>query len=234
LSTLDEVDGFILKSRSPSCGLRDSKRYPTVEKGAAVGKGAGVFAAQVLERFGDLAVEDEKRLSNLRIREHFLTKLFTLARFRMVKRVKAMGVLVRFHTTHKLLLMAYNQKEMRLLGRIVANAEKAPFSEVIAAYDTHLKRALARLPRRTSPVNVCMHALGHVSPRLSAREKRFFLHLLERYRQEQVPLRAALSVLQSWILRFEEEYLREQLFFSPYPEALVDLHDSGKERDIRT
>ncbi|RMF90465.1 MAG: DUF523 domain-containing protein, partial [Nitrospinota bacterium] len=33
LSTLDEVDGFILKSRSPSCGLRDSKRYPTVEKG---------------------------------------------------------------------------------------------------------------------------------------------------------------------------------------------------------
>ena len=31
LSSLDEVDGFILKSKSPSCGIRDVKIYTSIE-----------------------------------------------------------------------------------------------------------------------------------------------------------------------------------------------------------
>ena len=46
--------------------------------------GPGLFAAAVLDRFGHLAVEDEGRLRNHRIREHFLTRLFALARLRDV------------------------------------------------------------------------------------------------------------------------------------------------------
>ncbi|MGB2696677.1 MAG: DUF523 and DUF1722 domain-containing protein, partial [Candidatus Zixiibacteriota bacterium] len=138
LDSLDEVDGFILKNRSPSCGIKDVKVYAGAEKGMAVRKGKGFFASSVLERFSHLAIEDEGRLTNFRIREDFLTKAFTLARFRQVKKSRSMRELVGFQTENKFLLMAYNQKEMRILGRIVANHEKKPKEEVFRNYEHHL------------------------------------------------------------------------------------------------
>ena len=76
LDGLKEVDGFILKNRSPSCGFTDVKVYAGPEKGAAIGRTAGFFGGAVLEKVGDRAVEDEGRLLNLSIREHFLTRVF--------------------------------------------------------------------------------------------------------------------------------------------------------------
>ena len=62
LDGLKEVDGFILKNRSPSCGFTDVKVYSGPEKGASIGRTAGFFGGAVLEKFGDRAVEDEGRL----------------------------------------------------------------------------------------------------------------------------------------------------------------------------
>ncbi len=78
----------------------------------------------MLERFDDRAIEDEGRLRNLGIREHFLTRIFAFARFRLVQQSGSMSDLVRFHAANKLLLMAYNKEKMRELGRIVANGER--------------------------------------------------------------------------------------------------------------
>ena len=64
LDSLDDVDGFILKSRSPSCGLKDVKVYSGLDKGAATSKDSGFFGKDVLDRFGGFAIEDEGRLSN--------------------------------------------------------------------------------------------------------------------------------------------------------------------------
>jgi hypothetical protein len=85
LDTLEKVDGFILKNRSPSCGFTDVKFYSGPERGPAIGRTAGLFGGAVLQKFGDLAVEDEGRLKNLSIREHFLTRIFALARLRKLQ-----------------------------------------------------------------------------------------------------------------------------------------------------
>jgi uncharacterized protein YbbK (DUF523 family) len=82
LSGLGTVDGFILKARSPSCGVRDAKVFHTDDEGAAFDSGPGLFAAQVLERFPQAAVEDEAGMNDLGRRHHFLTKAFALARAR--------------------------------------------------------------------------------------------------------------------------------------------------------
>ena len=124
LDGLKQVDGFILKNRSPSCGFTDVKVYAGPEKGAAIGRAAGFFGGAVLEKFGDRAVEDEGRLLNLNIREHFLTRVFVFARFRSLQQSVSMHDLVHFHATNKLLLMAYSQTKLRELGRIVANADR--------------------------------------------------------------------------------------------------------------
>ena len=228
LSGLPEVDGFIMKSRSPSSGIKDVKIYPGLEKVAATGKGPGFFGGKIIEKFAPMAIEDEGRLTNFELREAFLTRVFTHADFRRVKRSGKMKDLVAFQAASKLLLMAYNQKEMKELGRITANREKKGFAEVAEEYEEHLNLAMAKTPRKTSIINVLMHAMGYFKRELTAKEKAYFLDLMEKYRKGNLPLSSLQSVLYGWIVKYENEYLETQTFFRPFPEGLVLTRDSGK------
>ena len=119
---------------------------------------------------------------------------------------------------------------MRALGKIVGNQDKKPLEEVLAAYEEHLHKALSKTPRRSTHINTLMHALGYFSKKLTSKEKAHFLDLLEDYRNHKIPLSAVLTVLQSWIVKYDEEYLARQTFFETYPKELSDISDSGKGR----
>ncbi len=232
LGELGEVDGFILKHRSPSCGIKDVKIHSPRDNAPALGKGPGFFGGAILDTFPLLPAEDEGRLNNFRIREHFLTRLFILADFRRVKSSGAMRDLVEFHSDNKFLLMAYSQTGLKTMGNLVANPQKRGPAEVIEEYGQHLQQSLAKLPRYTSNINVLMHALGYFKEGITGREKTFFLDQLALYRAGKVPLSAPISVVNAWISRFDEVYLARQTFFSPYPWELVEIVDSGKGRDV--
>jgi uncharacterized protein YbgA (DUF1722 family) len=139
-----------------------------------------------------------------------------------------MNNLVEFHARHKLILMSYHQTIMRQLGKIAANQGQRKPKTVFGDYQILLCKALARPPRVMSPINVLMHAMGYFSEKVTSGEKKFFLDMLEQYRQKKIPLSVCSAVIKSWIVRFNEKYLAQQYFFSPYPEALVELSDSGK------
>lgn len=223
LDSLGDIDGFILKGRSPSSALRGVKIYPALKNAASIGRGPGFFGGAVKERFSHLALEEEGRLKNSRIREHFLRKLFTLAGFREARDSNDINELMKFHTDNKLFLTSYNQKELRILGRIVANKEKKPIEEIIEDYAGHLYSALRQAPRCTSYTNVLTKSMGYFSGRLSKNEKSFFLNLIEKYLDGKVPLIVPVDVVKSWIVRFDEDYLERQTFFHPYPEDLLDV-----------
>ena len=230
LSELRGVDGFILKSRSPSCGIRDVKAFTSAAHSSPEGKTRGFFGGAVVDRFSGAAIEDEGRLRNYVVREHFLTKLFARARFRAVATSGSVQRLVDFHTQNKLLLMAYDQTRMRELGRLVGSHGRIPAPEVLAAYGTGLGLAMARAPRYTSNINVMMHIAGFFSEALNRAEKAFFRRQVERYRERRIPLSTLQGVLRSWVVRFNQPYLMTQSFFEPYPERLMTLSDSGKGR----
>ncbi len=231
LAKLGPVDGFVLKGKSPSCGLTDVKLFAYAGKSSPLpGKIAGFFGQAVLEQFPDTAVEDEGRLLNFTLREHFFTRIYTSARFRQLPRTLA--TLVQFHAENKLLLLGYNQTRMRELGRLVANPDRLPATEVYRAYAQGLSRALARPPRPQSIVNVMEHALGYFKKRLSTKEKQLSRRLIASYREGRVPLSVPQAVIRTFIARFEEDYLAQQTFFRPYPEELVLISDSGKGRNL--
>lgn len=232
LSSLSKVDGFLLKNRSPSCGISDVKIYQDLSASAPSVRGPGLFASRVLERFPGLAIEDEGRLRNYRIREHFLTRLFSLASLRQVKANGSMKDIVRFHSENKFTLMGYSQKELRLLGRIVANPERRPFVDLIEDYEAHFQAALARPPRSTSMINVFQHAAGYFSKQLTRKEKALLESSIERYRAKQTPAAAVTAILRAWIARFEQDYLGAQTFFELYPPDLMSVSDSGKGREV--
>ncbi|MCG8467545.1 MAG: DUF523 and DUF1722 domain-containing protein [Gemmatimonadetes bacterium] len=233
LDGLDDVEGFLLKNRSPTCGPRGIKVYHEIASSSTARHSAGLFAAAAAERFPWLAIEDEGRLRNFRIREHFFTRLFALARLREVGRAGRMRDLVRFQAEHKLVLMAYSQKHLRQLGPLVANPEKRPFEDVWRRYRTGFAAALARTPRYTSVINVFEHVVGYFRKALTPREKAFYRRQLARYRESRIPASTVAGLLQGWAIRFESDYLLDQAFFEPFPEALVSVSDSGKGRVAR-
>jgi uncharacterized protein YbgA (DUF1722 family)/uncharacterized protein YbbK (DUF523 family) len=229
LASLPDIEGFILKGRSPSCGTKDVKIYLGKEKAVGSIKGAGLFGKAVTERFPTSAIEEEGRLTNFKIREHFLTKLFTFFALRQIEKSKSLAELVKFQSNNKYLLMAYNQKEQKILGRIVSNHETKSFEIIIEEYREHLALAFARAPRYTNIINALQHIFGYFSEKLSSKERTFFLETLENYRQNKVPLSVLIHMLKGYALEYNESYILQQTILSPYPEDLVDLSNSGKE-----
>jgi len=177
LGGVGAVDGFILKNRSPSCGPWDVKVYKGKGKDASSGRGEGLFGGAVAERFPGKPLEDESRLGDFTVREHFLTRLFALAGFRSLKarlsgadtgserarpkktdadpysarreeKARSVGALVDYHTRNKYLLMAYSQAQLKALGNIVAGASKKSPDEVFSLYETRLETAFRSRPAR--------------------------------------------------------------------------------------
>jgi uncharacterized protein YbgA (DUF1722 family)/uncharacterized protein YbbK (DUF523 family) len=218
-----ELEGFILKNRSPSCGIRDAKLYPSAERGPALSRGPGAFAAAMLRAYPETAFEDEGRLSDPAIRHHFLTRIFTMAEYReKVRANPTRGALVRFHTRHKHLLLACDETRLRRMGKLVAQMEARPLDVLTEEYGSLLHAALTRGPRRGATINVLQHAYGYFSAQLSSGERSHFQQLLHGYRSSRLPLNAVLSALWSWVVRFDVEYIAGQSFYRPYPEALIE------------
>ena len=73
LDRTDPPDGFLLKHRSPSCGPLDVRIYRPADDSNVAGKGAGLFAWHVSKQHPSLPIEDEGRLRNFLIREHWMS-----------------------------------------------------------------------------------------------------------------------------------------------------------------
>ena len=173
-----------------------------------------------MARFSDLAVEDEVRLYDVSIAEHFLTKLFAFARFRELDH--DMSTLMQYQADNKLLLMTYGQNKMRLLGNIASNRDKRDVRYVFHKYQYLLRSIFDNRPKRGSVVNVLMHALGYYKDQLKADEKKEFLAALTVYREEGTPLEDCRGHMRSYNQRFGNEYLARQTFFEPFPKELLD------------
>jgi len=229
-----DVDGFILKSRSPSCGFRDVKIYPCREKCPAItSRGQGFFGREVALIFEYKAVEDEARLGDFRIREDFLTKLFGITDFRRVYDSGSINELIDYHSRNKYLLMALSQKQLKVLGQIVADHKKGHAADVIQQYADEIITTFSMAQRPATKINAIMHAFGHFSKGLSGEEKQYFIDSVEKYRESRAPFSVPLGILRSYAIRFDDEYLKQQTFFQPFPEELVTVTDSGKGRERR-
>lgn len=220
-----EIDGAVLKSKSPSCGIKDVKIYPTIEKSAPLRKSKGFFGSTVIEKYPLYAIEDEDRLRNHIIKEHFLRKIFLFASFREIKDKKSIKKLINFHSINKFLIMSYNQKELKELGNITANNEKKSIKKVLNDYEIHLKLAFSKSPRCTSNINVLQHTFGYISKDLKSKEKNFFIKSINDFRKGHVGLSVPISLMKSWIIRFDQPYLNKQTYFSPYPDELVEVEN---------
>ena len=223
-----DIDGAIFKSKSPSCGISGVRVYKDILKGASIAKDKGLFASFVIKKYNAYPIEDEGRLKNFRIREKFLTVVFTYSEFKSIKKRNDMDDLLDFHSKNKLLFMAYNQTKQKELDKIIAKYDKNNITLLLSEYETTLLQLLDKMPRYTSNAKVMMYTFGYFSKYITTDEKEYILNLIEEYNQGEVPLSVPLSVLKYNAIRFNNNYLLNQTFLEPYPKKLVTITDSGK------
>ena len=218
---LDELEaenlcGFVFKSRSPSSGMERVKLYN--EAGSVVGKSVGLFAAAFMERFPLLPVEDEGRLNDPGLRENFIERIFVMHRWReTVNRGRTVGKLVDFHTRHKLLLLSHSTTHYRTMGKLVAGAKDIPPAELFDGYATLLFEALRLKATPAKHSNVLQHIMGYFRKQLSPDEKQEMLEWIENYRQGFAPLIVPVTLLRHFVRKYDEPYLKDQVYLNPHP-----------------
>ncbi|MDJ0974874.1 MAG: DUF523 and DUF1722 domain-containing protein [Planctomycetota bacterium] len=217
----DDLDGYVFKKDSPTCGMERVKVYD--DNGMPTKSGVGIWAGRFKERFPLLPTEEEGRLNDPRLRENFVLRIYTHARWRsLLENDPTPGGLVRFHTAHKMLLLAHNQQQYRELGRIVARAGADPWDEIATAYGDGLMRTLAHRPNRGRHLNTLQHLAGFLRPHLSDTHRQELHGLFATYRKGVVPLVVPLTMLCHHLRTHNpHEWAEQQVYLRPYPEELL-------------
>ncbi|MEO0130946.1 MAG: DUF1722 domain-containing protein [candidate division WOR-3 bacterium] len=218
LDSLDDFDGFILKAKSPSCGVGSAK-FHSEDGRRIIGRGYGFFAEGIRKRFPYLPLEDEGRLRNPEIKKHFLIRIFAFAEIRDLAKNPSGKRLVDFQTKYKYLLMTYSQKHLKQLGQIVADG-KIDLEEKIKRYKEIFYQTFQRRPSRGREINTLRHIIGHLSSQLNKNEKRHLENLLNKYEKGFLELRVILELIRNFAYRFDTKYLLLQKYLNPYPEDL--------------
>jgi uncharacterized protein YbgA (DUF1722 family)/uncharacterized protein YbbK (DUF523 family) len=219
-----DLDGYVLKKDSPSCGMERVKVYSGA--GAPAKDGRGLFAEALIARLPDLPVEEEGRLNDPLLRESFIARVFVHHRWREGEREGwTRAVLMRFHERHKFLLMARNQNGMRRLGRLLGESGKeTPAGELAAAYRKGLTEVLRRPATRRGHANVLQHLAGYVSDALDPADRAELAETIERYRLGLVPLIVPLTLIRHHVRRQGVGYLQDQAYLEPHPFELMLLN----------
>jgi len=216
-----DLHGFVLKRASPSCGLFRVKVRN--DKGMPEHTGRGIFARELAERFPLLPLEEEGRLHDLGLRENFIERVFVYERWqRLLRENPTPAGLVDFHTRHKLAVMAHSPKRYRELGRMVADAGKAPWRELAEAYASELFAALAVKATRGRHRNVLHHLMGFVKNELEADDKVELLEAIDDYAAGLMPLVVPLTLLNHHFRRLDApDWVSQQVYLHPYPKELM-------------
>ncbi len=215
----EDLCGFIFKSNSPSSGMEQVRVYN--ERGIPVKKGVGIFAKIFMDHFPLLPVEDEARLHDPELRENFIERVFTLKRWRQASaKKKSKGILVDFHTKHKLLILSHSLRHYQAMGKLVAKTKDLSLKELYGQYQILLTEALKTKTTSKKNSNVLMHIMGYFKKQLSTDEKRELLEKIDLHRQGHIPLVVPITLINHYVRKYNQPYLKEQVYLNPHPVEL--------------
>jgi uncharacterized protein YbgA (DUF1722 family)/uncharacterized protein YbbK (DUF523 family) len=222
LTALEKKDlcGFVLKARSPSCGVHDTKLYS--RPGRLAARRAGLFAEAVMDRFPLMPIEDEEGLQDPGMRENFIERLFVYHRWQeLLAEGGTIRQLVAFHSRHKYMLMSHSAKHLKELGGLVADPEKYKRSELFEQYWRVLMECLKLQATTRKHTNVLQHMAGYFKKQLSPEEKLELQEVITQYHQGLVPLIVPITLIKHYVGKYDDPYLKEQHYLNPHPLELL-------------
>ena len=216
----DDLDGFILQGKSPSCGMERVKLY--LESGMPHSHSdSGLFATALMKRHPLLAVEESQRLNDSRLRDNFCFRLFAVRRAKNLLRSEwRNGDVVDFHTKEKMALMARSRPSYTKIGQLVARIGTYERNEFASEYLQLFHTALQPLPTRGRLFDALQHLAGHFKEELVPEERVEFQEVMQEYQSGRLPLSAVARLLRVLAARHNRSWVADQSLLRPGPNQL--------------
>ncbi len=213
------ISGFILKSRSPSCGTARVRIYD--KQGRHTRKGTGIFVMLLTELHPLLPVESDERFHDPLLRETFFSRLFVLKRWReMVASGRNPSLLTDFHARHELLIQAHSPKHSAAMKILASRAAGLSLPQTYSSYLSLLLEALAlrsTVPKNTS---VLKRAICSLQGQLSSDDKMSLSRSISDYQQGMAPRIVPVTLLNHYAHKHDQPDLKKQYYLNPDPVEL--------------
>jgi len=231
VTSVENLDGFIFKRDSPSCGIADVKLYHKLGTDSGYQKTSGMFSEGISAQFTNLVKEDEKRLDNISIREHFLTRIFVLASLRESISENSIEKLFEFYSKNLLLFLCHEEKLTTKLGLLFRTEDNF---EIFSKNIQNIVYEIISSPVKKTPmIDTFDYMFKHVKSNLSESEKSHYYSLIDDFENDLISHSEISTLLYSWALRYDLKIILEQSIFDPFPKSLLlDLVESKKEYSV--
>lgn len=222
----ERISGYVLKSRSPTCGMEQVSVYDGKRDSGPVG--VGLFAAILKRSMPHLPLEEEGRLDDPCLREAFITRIFARARWLELKKAgTSLRGLTRFHARHKYLLMSRDPSAAGTLDDLLGDVYngRAKVAQLAEDYGRTFSEALSRIPSRDSHVNVLQRMAEDGFERIETEDRDELRGTIHSYRSGDMPLAVPVTVLRRLVRKNDIKVLADDVYLEPHPEELKLLYE---------
>ena len=223
INGLDDIDGFILKSRSPTCGLKDAKVYYRGNKCSIRSNENGFFLQKIIDKYDYLPIENEGRLKNYNIRDNFFNRIFFINNLKNNKNI------IEFHKNNLLLLKSYDEESTNEVSDIL---NENRMEDQVHQYKEKVLNIVSNQRKKENKLSIIIKVFEKYKNMLNEEEINMFNGLIESYENQRIPFSTLEVVIKMYATRFKDKDILNQTFFYPYPENLINITDSGKGRKL--
>lgn len=216
---LEQLCGYILMQKSPSCGMERVVVYHP-NGNPLHHQGVGLYVEELQRKLPLLPMEEAGRLNDDALRENFIARVYAYHRWQQIKGALTAKALLDFYSDYKYLVMAHDPQTYHNIGQVLSDLSDDQLKAKAETFIQLLMNTLKCPATRQKNTNVLMHIQGYFKKQLDSLEKRELSEAIEQYRTGQVPLIAPLMLIKLFLKKHPNDYLERQAFLNPYPDEL--------------
>lgn len=216
------VCGLILKSRSPSCGVFNVPVFNHSEM--IIHKTSGRFTHTVQQLLPWLPIEENDRLKDPAILDHFLVRVHAYDRWNIfIKQSPNASSLQSFHRKEKMLILAHTPSLYSSLGRLAARCHKENIQEILPIYGKTFMKALNQRATSGKHLNVLYHLIGMLREGMRKDDYRVLQELINAFRNKKIPLSEIRTAILMYARKLHHPWVAEQTYLQPYPAVIGEV-----------
>jgi uncharacterized protein YbgA (DUF1722 family) len=103
------------------------------------------------------------------------------------------------------------------MGQLVARSKEIPASKLYKQYEFLLMNALKLKATNAKNSNCLQHMMGYFKKVISSDEKAELLEIIQNYRNGYVPLIVPVTLVNHYVRKYDQGYLKRQHYLHPHP-----------------
>lgn len=211
---MKDVDGFILKKNSPSCGHKSVKVY-NHQKNVICNKANGRFVDTIERVIPNAVIEDEGRLNDPYLKEHFIKRVFLNAEVKSNHlNIITINDLMNFHLRHKMLMRLHNPDKQKLLGQLIAQSNHVAIEILKKKYFEIFVTIFEKVARKRHHVNILQRILREINKNINAEQRQDLQIKIKQFHDEIIPLAVPVEMIKHYLIRYRIEYLLKQSYLN--------------------